>query len=56
MKRFLLFWGDIYYPSGGWGDFKGSYDTIEEALDKCTKAEWYQIVDISTGTVIKEAV
>lgn len=32
MKRFLLFYGDVYYPNGGMDDFKGSYDTLEEAM------------------------
>lgn len=31
MKQFLLFGYDTYYPSGGWRDFKESYDTEEEA-------------------------
>lgn len=32
VKRFLLFSGPSYYPSDGWGDFKGGYDTYEDAL------------------------
>lgn len=31
MKRYLTFIGHIYYPSGGMSDFKGDFDTIEEA-------------------------
>ena len=31
MKRYLLFKCDRYYPSGGWGDFAGSFDSIAEA-------------------------
>lgn len=31
MKRFLLFAGFNYYPEGGWSDFRGSFDTAEEA-------------------------
>lgn len=32
MKRFLLFaWGDIYQPRGGIHDFRGDFDTVEEA-------------------------
>ena len=30
MKRYLLFAGSHYYPSGGFNDFIGSFDTIEE--------------------------
>lgn len=32
MKRYLLFVGYNYYPSGGWDDFVNSYDTVEEAM------------------------
>ena len=31
MKPYLLFCGDTYYPLGGWEDFKGSFDTLEDA-------------------------
>jgi hypothetical protein len=31
MKRYLVFSGQTYYPSGGWEDFIGSFDTPEEA-------------------------
>lgn len=31
MKRFMLFAGENYYPCGGMEDFKGSFDTYEEA-------------------------
>lgn len=31
MKRYLLFQCNDYYPSGGWDDFVGDYDTIEDA-------------------------
>ena len=54
MKRFLLFSGDHYYPSGGWKDFCGDYDSVEEATQylksQCFKDyymsnSWYHIVD-----------
>ena len=52
-KRYLLFYGDAYYPSGGWDDFKGYFDTVEEALKEVSKGsfkpDWYQIVDDETG-------
>jgi len=31
MKPYLLFYGMTYYPNGGWEDFQGSFDTLEEA-------------------------
>ncbi len=31
MKRFLIFRYEWYYPSGGWNDFYGDAETLEEA-------------------------
>jgi len=55
MKRYLLFEGFYYYPSGGWGDFVGDFDTIEEARDgfKLSSDGWYEIVDLEIGKVIE---
>ncbi len=52
MKRFLLFTGFNYYPSGGWDDFANSFDTAEEAKvvgehfinNQC--GDWAHIVDV----------
>ncbi len=54
MKKYLLFSGDMYYPCGGWDDFQGEYDTIEEAKEIAEKQgdEWWQIVDLATREVI----
>lgn len=59
MKRYLLFQGVLYYPSGGWSDFQGSFDTAEEALEHLKTIHnlgenWWQIVDSTTGTIVKE--
>jgi hypothetical protein len=51
MKRYLLFCFDGYYPSGGWGDFVGTFDTIEEAL-KNRDRDHYQVVDTETMKVV----
>ena len=32
MKRYLLFSFDTYYPDGGWNDFIGDFDNVEQAL------------------------
>lgn len=32
MGGFLLFAGESCYPAGGWFDFEGEYDSVEEAL------------------------
>lgn len=54
MKRYLLFCGFQYYPGGGWNDFEGDYDTTKEALsDIGEEDDWYHIVDIKTGAIVK---
>lgn len=32
MDKYILFMGDIYYPSGGWEDFSGYFETMEDAI------------------------
>jgi hypothetical protein len=59
VKRFVAFSGADYYPSGGWGDFFGSFDTRDEAvaaLAARTKfiGDWTQIVDLETGEDVAE--
>lgn len=51
MKRFLLFGGDTYYPRGGMDDFKGDYDTIDEAKNEALLkryCDWIHIYDQET--------
>ncbi len=48
MRRFLLFSGDEFYPSGGWDDFKGDYSTLPYAqieAGEATEYTWAQVVD-----------
>lgn len=51
MKRYLLFTGYNYYPSGGIEDLQAQSDNIEELKitakqNKTVKRhDWYQIVD-----------
>jgi hypothetical protein len=55
MKRFLVFSGWYYQDLGGWLDFKGSFDTVEDAkvfLTKNENYEWCQIVDGITGEIV----
>lgn len=60
MKRFLLFAFDTYYPSGGWSDFVGAFDTIEAVDEWIGHADYenfqygnFQIVDSTTMEVLK---
>lgn len=47
---YLLFEGEDYYPSGGWHDFKGHFETIEQAKTwleenySCPCDQWAHIV------------
>ncbi len=45
-----------YYPSGGWDDFRGDYETLREAIEaaaKCT-LDFYHIVDTEDKEVVKQ--
>lgn len=65
MDRFLLFGGDQYYPAGGWQDYKGSFETLTDALrgaagnlrDTDTGTwDWWHIVDLSTNQIVEEGI
>ena len=60
VKRFVVFAGFQYYPGGGWEDFIGSCDTLEEArelrratLEENYQYSWSHIVDLQTGEVVR---
>jgi len=49
-SKFLLFHGIKYEEMGGWGDFEGSFETLEECLQwvedhhKHPDSQWIEIV------------
>jgi hypothetical protein len=57
VRRYLLFGGNCYYPSGGWVDFQGAFDSIEEAMEyeKTIDSQsyegdwWWHVVDQTTA-------
>jgi hypothetical protein len=56
-KPFILFTGDTYYPGPGWANYRGSFDTLEDALtfalDPMTSSfDWWQIVDIRLRQIV----
>ena len=55
MKRYVLFAGSDYYPSGGWKDFRAMFDSVEEARQEVqhTDEDWWHIVDLTTGEEIE---
>lgn len=68
LKRYALFAGADYYPSGGWKDHRGYFDSIEAALIVATapdgsyteivwdslEHDWWQVVDLTTGQIVYE--
>ena len=65
MKRYFAFHGQVYYPSGGMGDFIGDFDTEDAAYKAILAAEgkpaeslrfkftWGEIWDSHTRSIIK---
>jgi len=58
MKRYWLFAGDNYYPTGGMGDFIGSYDSVDDAINSHARTndptgEWGEVIDSITGDQVK---
>jgi len=59
VKRFLLFLGDAYYPTGGMKDFWGDFDTFEDAMKHSTSPvvpawDWVQIYDTEKREIVYE--
>jgi hypothetical protein len=52
MKRFWLFAGDHYYPFGGMTDFKGHFDTVEQAMKGNLRSEWAHVFDCETKLIV----
>ncbi len=60
MKRYLTFVGDSYYADGGWLDFKGSRDAVDDASALAAAAiiaddlslPWWHVVDSRTGEIV----
>lgn len=49
-----LFAGYHYYPSGGWDDFEGTYETVEAAQEAAAKADWAQVVSLDERRIITQ--
>ena len=50
-KRFMLFAGRNYYPSGGMDDYVGSFDTVAQAISNIGSKDWMHVLDSKTGEV-----
>lgn len=59
MKRFLIFAGENYYPRGGWRDYAGQADTLEEALLKVSHRrnvwDWFHIFDTEANEIVESS-
>lgn len=58
---YLLFSGSRYYPSGGWDDFDGPFDS-HEAAREAVKAmglggeyNWWHIVNADTRCIVERS-
>lgn len=59
MERYYLFAGMTYYPGQGWEDFRGSFETIEDAVQETVSLNfgmysWFQVVDGATGVMVRQ--
>lgn len=60
MKRYLLFAGDHYYPSGGMDDFIKDFDTQNEAMVEAhiiagDSFRWWHIWDSEMREIVEHA-
>ncbi len=61
-KKFILFAGAHYYAAAGWCEYRGDFDTLEEAsaagklslinTEKMNGCDWWQVVDLSTRKIV----
>ena len=61
MKKYLLFTFNSYYPCGGFKDYIGAFDSIEDAynywnnIPYFSRPDYCQIVDYVTLEIVKQA-
>jgi hypothetical protein len=59
MKRYLVFAGDNYYPSGGAFDFVSALATLEEATAAANafkmRSDWAHVFDMQLGRIVYHA-
>jgi len=57
MNRYLLFYSSEFYPSMGFNDMQGDFETIQECHDKFNSIGWnefveYHIFDIEERRIV----
>ena len=53
---YLLFAYDRYYPGGGWGDFQGSFPSLEEAMKSGAECnnEFWEVIWTDTLEIVAD--
>lgn len=56
-KRYLAAAGDYYYPHTGFGNIKGLFDSVDEAMrvvrdERTVDYDWVSVYDLLTQTVV----
>ena len=56
MRTYILFAGSTYYPSGGWNDFHGLFNSVEAAVEHVanTNCDWWHVADALEQRIVKE--
>lgn len=58
LKRYLVFAGAAYYPSGGWKDYRAECDSLDEAKAYCDgymsgdRHYWAHVVETDTHEIV----
>lgn len=50
---FLLFAGYNFYPCGGWDDYQGKYDSLDNALEAAALGKWDWWHVVAEGRIIR---
>jgi hypothetical protein len=54
-RRFLMFATDSFYPAGGWGDFVGAFDALQDAQAEAKRhsdRDAIEVVDLESLDVV----
>lgn len=55
MKRYLVFKFQQFYPLGGWFDFRGAFDSLDDAVKDAEAWEesgYAHVVDTETMSIV----
>lgn len=54
MKKFWLFAGDQYYPARALGNFRGSFNSLEDLVSeaKILNCDWIKVVEVENNSPV----